>query len=233
MNTNHELARRIYNKKYIDKVEKKIGLLGLSSKMDAVTFINLRFLSSIIFFFIILYISKFGYIVAPISTILFYYLVGYVMIDNKIKERTKKLEGEAIHFFEVLTLSLDTGRNLEEAIRVTVSNVSGDLSLEFEEVMREVSFGKSLVEALTDMEKRIPSENINNIVLSLTQADLYGSSIIQNLYEQIDYMREKRILEVKSEISKIPIKISVISVLFFIPLILILILAPVLLNYIG
>ena len=99
--------------------------------------------------------------------------------------------------------------------------------------MREVSFGKSLVEALTDMEKRIPSDNINNIVLSLTQTDLYGSSIIQNLYEQIDYMREKRSLEVKSEISKIPIKISVISVLFFIPLILILILAPVLLNYIG
>lgn len=233
MNTNHELARKIYNKKYIDKVEKKIGLLGLSSKMDGITFINLRFLSSIIFFFIILYISKFGYIVAPISTILFYYLVGYVMIDNKIKVRTKKLESEAIHFFEVLTLSLDTGRNLEEAIKVTVSNVSGDLSLEFEEVMREVSFGKSLVEALTDMEKSIPSDNINNIVLSLTQADLYGSSIIQNLYEQIDYMREKRILEVKSEISKIPIKISVVSVLFFIPLILILILAPVLLNYIG
>lgn len=233
MEKNHELARKIYNRKMIKKVNKKIRLLGLSTKLDPINFLNLRFLTSIIFFFVVLYISDFGYIVAPITTILFYYLFGYVMIDNKIKERTRKLEGEAIHFFEVLTLSLDTGRNLEEAIKVTVSNVSGDLSLEFNEVLREVKFGKSLNEALADMEKSIPSDNINNIILSLSQADLNGNSVIQNLYDQIDYMREKRKMEIKSEISKVPIKISVISVLFFVPLILIIILAPVLLSYIG
>lgn len=231
MENNHELAKKIYNKKLINKTTKKIKLLGVTTKLDPINFLNLRFLCSFIFFFIILYISKFGYIIAPIATILFYYLIGYLMIDRKIKERTKKLESEAIHFFEILTLSLDTGRNLEEAIKVTVNNVKGDLSLEFEEVIREVKFGKSLTEALMDMEENIPSENINNIILSLTQADLYGSSIINNLYEQIDYMREKRKLEVKSEISKVPIKISVISVLFFVPLILIIILAPVILSY--
>lgn len=233
MEKNHELARKIYNKKMITKISKKIKLLGLSSKLDPIDFLNMRFLTSIIFFFIILYFCNFGYIIAPILTIIFYYLITYIMIDSKIKERTKKLESEAINFFEVLTLSLDTGRNLEEAIRVTVSNVYGDLSLEFKEVLREVKFGKSLNEALNDMEKYIPSDNINNIILSLSQSDLNGNSVIQNLYEQIDYMREKRKMEIKSEISKVPIKISVISVLFFVPLILIIILAPVLLNYIS
>ncbi len=233
MNKNHELARKIYSQKLIDKVDKKIKLLGLSAKFDSISFLNFRFLSSIIFFLIVLYISNFGYIIAPITTILFYYLVSYVMLERKIKDRTRRLEEEAIHFFEVLTLSLDTGRNLVDAIEVTVSNVSGELSLEFQEVMREVRFGKSLTEALIDMEEKIPSENINNIVLSFTQADLYGNSIIDNLYEQIDYMREKRKLEIKSELSKVPIKISILSVLFFVPLILIIILAPVLLSYLG
>lgn len=233
MSKNHELSRKIYNKKMIKKISKKIKLLGLSSTLDPINFLNLRFLTSIIFFFVILYFSDFGYILAPVSTILFYYLFGYIMIDNKIKERTRKLEGEAIHFFEVLILSLDTGRNLEEAIKVTVSNVRGDLSLEFKEVLREVKFGKSLTEALSDMEKSIPSDNINNIILALSQADLNGNKVIQNLYEQIDFMREKRKMEIKSEISKVPIKISVISVLFFVPLILLIILAPVILSYIG
>ena len=233
MEKNHEFARRIYNKKMIDKVNKKIRLLGVRSKLDAIDFLNFRFLSSFLFFFVILYISKFGYMVAPIATFIFYYLIGYVMLDNKIKKRTVQLESEAIHFFEVLTMSLDTGRNLEEAISVTINNVGGHLSSEFQEVLREVQFGKSLTEALMDMEKSIPSSNINNIILSLTQADIYGSSIIDNLYEQIDYMREKRKLEVKAEISKVPIKISIISVFFFVPLLLIIILAPVLLSYIG
>jgi len=233
MDKNHELAKKIYNKKLIMSVDKKIKLLGLSSDLDTFNFLNIRFLSCVIFFFVVLFINEFGYILAPILTFVFYYLIGYVFLDNKIKERTSKLEGEAIHFFEVLILSLDTGRNLEEAIRVTVNNVSGDLSLEFKEVLREVKFGKSLNEALSDMEKCIPSDNINNIVLSLSQADMSGNSVIANLYEQIDYMREKRKMEIKSEISKVPIKISVISVLFFVPLILIIILAPVLLSYLS
>ena len=41
------------------------------------------------------------------------------------------------------------------------------------------------------------------------------------------------LLEVKARISKVPIKISVISVFFFIPLILLIILGPVILGYIG
>lgn len=233
MGQNHELSKKIYNKKLISKISKKIKLLGLSSNLDPIDFLNMRFIFSIMVFIILLFVCKYGYVVAPIGTFVFYKLFEYFMLDDKIKKRSSKLEGEAIQFFEVLTLSLDTGRNLEDAINVTVSNVSGDLSLEFKEVMREVKFGKSLTEALVDMEENIPSININNIVLSLTQTDLYGTSIIANMYEQIDYMREKRKMEVKSQISKIPIKISVISVLFFVPLILLIILAPVILSYLG
>ncbi len=233
MGQNHELSKKIYNKKLISKISKKIKLLGLSSNLDSIDFLNMRFIFSIMVFIILLFVCKYGYVVAPIGTFIFYKLFEYFMLDDKIKKRSSKLEGEAIQFFEVLTLSLDTGRNLEDAINVTVSNVSGDLSLEFKEVMREVKFGKSLTEALVDMEENIPSININNIVLSLTQTDLYGTSIIANMYEQIDYMREKRKMEVKSQISKIPIKISVISVLFFVPLILLIILAPVILSYLG
>ncbi len=138
-----------------------------------------------------------------------------------------------MHFFEVLTLSLETGRNLVEAIEVTTTNVSGALSNEFKETVREVNFGKSLNESLSDMQERIPSDTINNIILSLTESNLYGNSIIDNLYNQIDFLREKRKMEVKGRISKVPILISVISVFFFVPLLLLLIVGPIILEYLG
>ena len=72
-----------------------------------------------------------------------------------------------MHFFEILTLSLETGRNLEEALNVTISNIDGSLSSEFKEAIRETKFGKSLKEALVDLQRKIPSENINNIILSV------------------------------------------------------------------
>lgn len=228
-----EFVRKVYSDKYVDKFIDKVNLLGTNKKINPYNLIIARLSSSIIIFIIILYFMKYGYILAPVITFLYYMLFNQVVINNKIKKRMVKLENEAMHFFEVLTLSLETGRNLVEAIDVTTANVSGILVDEFKESLREVQFGKSLNEALTDMQKRIPSENVNNIILSLTQANLYGNSIINNLYGQIDYLREKRKLEVKGKISKVPVLISVISVLFFIPLLLMIILGPILLDYIG
>lgn len=233
MNKNSELARKIYNHKTVEKMDTKIKLLGLHNKMETIKFLNMRLFTSIVVFFLSLYFFKFGYIIAPIATIIYYYLIEKIVIDDKIKTRKSKLESEAMHFFEVLTLSLETGRNLEEALNVTTSSIECELSEEFIEAIRETKFGKSLKESLEDMQKNIPSESINNIILALTQANMYGSSIIETMYNQVDYLREKRKLEIKAEISKVPIKISVISVLFFVPLILLIILGPVILTFIG
>ena len=84
---------------------------------------------------------------------------------------------------------------------------------------------------MVSIQQNIPSETINNTILTLTQADVFGNSVVDTMYNQIDYLREKRKLEVKASISKVPIKISVISVLFFVPLILLLILSPILISY--
>ena len=46
------------------------------------------------------------------------------------------------------------------------------------------------------------------------------------MYNQIDFLREKQILEIKGKINKIPNKVSIISVIFIVPLIMILILGP-------
>ena len=230
---NKYIAKKIYSKNNIKDIDKKIKLLGVSSKIDTYSFLNLRLFGSIIVFLIVLFVSRFGYILAPLLSFVFYKGITYVMIDNKIKCRQINLENEAMQFFEILTLSLETGRNLQEAIDVTVDSSNGELTNEFKEVLREVKYGKSLTEAMEDLEDKIPSDTIKNIILSLTQADLYGSSIIESLHNQIDYLREKRKMEIKAVISKVPVKISIISVFFFIPLVLIIILGPVLLQYFG
>ena len=144
-----------------------------------------------------------------------------------------KLEQEAMFYFEVLSLSIESGNNLHNAILITSNNIDSSLSFEFRKVMEEVSFGKSLEESLDKMKLRIPSEIINNIILNIRESIVFGNSIIETLNNQIDYLREKKILETRALISKIPLKISVISVIFFIPLLLLLILGPVLIDYLS
>ena len=192
MNYKEELALRIYPKKIVDKIDKKINLLGINNKLDTLNFLKARLISTIILFFILLYSFNLGYIIAPLGTIIYYFLIEKLVIDNKIKKRKETLENEAMHFFEILTLSLETGRNLEEALRVTISSTESNLSLEFKEALRETNFGKSLKESLVDMQKHIPSESINNIILALGEANIFGSSIIETMYNQVDYLRERR-----------------------------------------
>lgn len=229
----NNLVRKIYREKDMQKIERKIDMLGDHTKFDAITFTNIRIISSLIVFFVILYITTIGYFFAPLFTVIYYYLFEIVLLDIPLKKRIRKLDHEALYFFEILTLTLESGRNLEHALETSVFNVDSEISNEFKKTLFEMKFGKTLMESLEDMKKRIPSETINNIILNITQTSVFGNSIIETMYNQIDYLREKKKLEIKADISKVPIKISIISVLFFVPLILLIILAPVLLNYIG
>ena len=82
--------RSIYRQKDLKKVEDEIALLGLDHKdhkknniyfkimSNPVTYMNTRFLTSIIVFFFILYqAGSMGYIYAPTITVVYFYLFHF------------------------------------------------------------------------------------------------------------------------------------------------------------
>lgn len=229
----NSFVKKIYREKDIERIISKLAYMGIDNKIDPISFMNLRIISTIVIFTGILLFSKNGYITAPVITIIIYFSFNHFLINQKIKKRISKLDKEALHFFEILTLTLESGRNLEKALEITCFNVNSELSEEFKRTVFEMKFGKSLIEALDSMKKRIPSETINNIILNITQTNIFGNSILETMNNQIDFLREKQLLEVKEQINQIPNKVSIISVLFVLPLILILIIAPFLISFLG
>ena len=225
------LFAKIYPKRTIDRVEAKSRLMGVRYSYNPIVILNLRVFIAIILFVILILTSHMGYLLAPVVAILFYYLSEKLLLDYPIKRRAKRLEKEALFFFEVLLLTLESGRNLGHALKLTAENVDSEISLEFKQTLSEVRLGKSLNEALNDMKKRIPSDTINNAMLNMVESNIFGSSILTRLNNQIDYLREKQMLDVKSEINKLPTKVSILSVIFFVPIMLLIILAPVLIDY--
>lgn len=224
---------RIYREKDIKKTEGKINLFGVSKKFDAEYFMNFRLYTSILVFVVIFLFVDSGALLAPIISVLWYFLVNYLMIDRPLKKRETKLNNEAYYYFEVLTLALESGRNLENAIKMACKYIDSEISDEFKETLKQVNFGKSLTEALSLMSYRIPSLTINNIILNMEQSNLFGNSIIETMYNQLDFLKDKQVMDIKAQINKIPNKISIVSVIFFIPLILLIILGPVLLDFIS
>ena len=228
-----EITKNIYSNYSLNDIRNRMRLLGKENEKDVLKFLNIRLLTSIIIFFVVLYLVEWGYILSPILVVLYYIFLPSITIDRKIKKRKEKLESEAMYFFEILSLSLESGNNLYNAIKVTSNNINSELSNEFKKMMVDIEFSKSFDEAINDMKERIPSDTINNILLNIRESNMFGNSIIGTLNNQLDYLRETKILETKAYISKIPLRISVISVVFFIPLLLLLILGPVLINYLS
>ena len=226
----NSFSYKFYSKNMVKMAEDKVNLLGVDNKYEATDLLNARLLLTILSFFLILYFVDFGYFIAPVVSFLIYQLYFPLFVDSKIKKREKVLEKDSLYFFEILVLSLESGRNIKTAIEVTTKNIDSSLSREFKRVIEDVNFGKDLDEALEELKYRIPSDTINNIILNIRQSNIFGNNIIETVYSQIDYIRDKRLLEAKGQISKIPVKISVISVIFFIPLLLLLLLGPLIID---
>lgn len=224
-------ANRLYREKTIKRIEKKINLLGSESSVDVFCFLNVRFGVSLFVFFFLFLFSKYGYILAPLVAILFYYFSEKILLDFKIKKRQKKLEDEAIFFFEILGLTLESNKHLKGALELSSKNINNELAMEFRKTLSEVKLGKSFTESLISMKERIPSDSINTIILNLTESSMFGNNITESLNNQLDYLRDKKLLGIKAEINKLPTKISILSVLFFIPILLLIILSPVLLEF--
>ena len=224
---NKGIIKKIYRVKDIENIQNKINQLGLDNKkFDSTTFLTMRMLTTILLAIILFIFYYSEYFMIPFIIILYYNLFYYIFITLPLNKRIKKLDRDALAFFEVLTLSLESGKNLENSLELTCSNIDNELSNEFKKSLFEMKFGKSLMESLEALKKRIPSETINNIILNITQTSVFGSSIIDTMNQQVEYLREKQIMEVKAQINKIPNKVSIISVIFIIPLILLIILGP-------
>ncbi len=218
----------IYRKKTIKKLNKKFKLLGIET--NSIKFMNCRILSSLIIFVLLMIFSNKGYILGPLFAILVYISFEYIL-NYKINKRRELLNYDAIFYFQVLSLTLESGKNLQGGLELTCNGVNNSLSSEFKKTLHEVSLGKSLSDAINDMKERIPSEEVNTVLLNITQSALFGNNIIDSLNNQIDYLRDKKLLDIKGKINKMPVKISVISVIFIVPIILLIVLGPVVINF--
>ena len=219
---------KIFRQKTINRISKKCKLLGDYKKINVNIFLYLRIICSLFTIILFMFFSDSVYIYGPIVALLIYYGFEYVL-DYYIDKRKNKLNYEAIFFFQVLVLSLESGKDLKSAIELTTKNINKEISSEFKKTIYEINNGKSLVEALNSMKYRIPSEEINTVILNIKESSLFGNNIVDSLNNQIEYLRDKQLNNIKGKINKMPIKVSVISVVFIVPIVLIL--GPVLINY--
>lgn len=226
------IAKKVYSKKIIERINRKNKLFGAKKKYNTYDILSSHLFVTL-FDFVFLCAFKVNLFISLFICTFYFFLAEVFFFDVRLKKRGKVLEKDATFFFEILSLTLESGSNLRSAIELTANNVNNDLATEFKKALEDMELGKSLSESLNDLTTRIPSENVDNIILNLMEANIYGSNMIESLNNQLDYLNDKILLETRGKINKMPVKISIVSVLIFVPLILLIILSPILITLID
>ncbi len=224
------LVNKIYTKDTITRIKKKNKQFGVEHNYDVDLILGNHLIISLFIFIIALMDTTL--LKSILIVVAYFFLAEYLFFDYRLAKRRKKLEKQSTFFFQILSLTLESGNNLKNSIDLTCKNMDNELSREFKKAMDDMTLGKSLNESLDDLKTRIPSDTINNIILNLMESNIYGNNMIESLNRELNYISDKIILEAKGKINKMPIKISVVSVLIFIPLLMLIIIGPLIIKVI-
>lgn len=213
------LAPFIKDKTYI-KYERQIIYAGVEFQFKPEHIIASKIISAIVFtlfVLILLIIAKQSLFLALIGT-----LFGYVYPDLWLKEAKKKrlnsISKNLPFFLDMITLSVESGLNLNGAIRQAVDkSPPGPVRQEFEKIVRDVKTGVSRSDAFRKMGKRIDDQSIKSLVSSIIQAEKMGMNIGPILRSQADQRRIERFQKAEKMAMEAPVKLLFPLVAFIFP----------------
>ncbi|MFM2668319.1 type II secretion system F family protein [Vibrio mediterranei] len=160
-------------------------------------------------------------------------LVAVIVVpDMLLQMRRKMLIGKTSaqlpYLLDMMSVCVQTGMTIEAALIYLgkeLAEFDSDLCYQ---VKRSSDSAKihGLEKALNDLSDRIPTPAVRSFVLTIIQNLQYGTSVAQVLSDLAEDMRKVQILTVEEKVGKLSAKMSIPLILFIMFPIVILILAP-------
>ena len=94
----------------------------------------------------------------------------------------------------------------------------------------ELSFLEDRTRAYENLARRTGLDNVKSVMTSLIQADRYGTSVGTSLRVMAEEGRESRMMEAEKKAASLPPKLTVPLILFFLPVLFIVIISPAMIR---
>jgi tight adherence protein C len=222
-----------------ESMEKRLLQAGNPLGMTVVDFhvlkMALNILLPIIFaaYGLLLRLGPLGIFIGALLGFIVSQVVPTYYINSKIKNRYKLALRELPDFLDILTVSLEAGLGFDLALNKVIAKRNGILSSEFHISLEEMRLGKTRKEALTGVKERLGFDELKSLINGILQAEKLGISMVQIFRIKSQEEREKRRQRAEEEAMKAPIKILFPLVLFIFPSLFIVILGPVVIQFMG
>jgi tight adherence protein C len=236
-----ELSARFTPQKVLLETNKRLELAGNPGRMDASTFLALRFIVPFFFDALIFVLGK----LAPnpwsagrmFIVLLIFGLLGFVfpqlVLTSRINSRQHEIRKAMPDALDLLTICVEAGLSFDSAMQKVSEKWENQLSLAFARAIREVQLGKMRREALRDMSDRLGIAEMTSFTAAVIQSEQLGVSMSKVLRIQSEQMRMKRRQRAEEEAHKAPVKMIFPMGLLIFPSILIILLTPAIIQIVS
>ena len=159
--------------------------------------------------------------------------IGYYLPRYWVNKRVKQRQTEIIQGFpdalDLMLVCVEAGQSLDQSIiRVGKESRVGYPALadEFDMVAQEVKAGKERISVLKDMAERVGVPDVASFVTTIIQSATFGTSIADALRVYSADMRDKRIMRAEEKANMLPTKLTLGTMLFTVPPLLVILIGP-------
>ncbi len=154
----------------------------------------------------------------------------------KIRYREQKVREGLPEALDILLICVGSGATLTSGFQKVGSefeSVNHVISDEFKMVFWELQAGMSKSDALRNLANRVQIEELNSLVTLLVQSEALGASLSKTLRIYSMEMKRKRLAESEERANKLPVKMSLVSTLVFLPALIIFLLSPTIVRLLA
>ncbi len=153
----------------------------------------------------------------------------YLFLKNKISKRQLSIRRAFPDALDLLLICVESGMSIEAAFR-KVSQEIGSQSIPLAEELTlttaELSYLQDRKVAYENLAKRTDLEGVKSVCVALQQSERYGTPLGQTLRVMAQENRDMRMSEAEKKAAALPPKLTVPMILFFLPVLFIVILGP-------
>jgi tight adherence protein C len=168
-------------------------------------------------------------IVATLVGLVFGFYLPNIGLKNLISRRQYSIKRAWSDALDLLLICVESGMALEPSLgRVAkeIGSQSIPLAEELTLTVAELSYLQDRRKALDNLGKRTGLETVRAVVTSLIQSERYGTPLGTALRVLAQENRDTRMAEAEKKAAALPPKLTVPMILFFLPVIFIVILGP-------
>lgn len=132
---------------------------------------------------------------------------------------------------ELMTLGAESGLGLLDAVRLAASLSGGPVGRSLAMALDEVQAGRETAAALRDAAARVGGREAAAFVASVVQGLELGTPVARVLRAQADSLRTRRRQALEARIAALPLKLTLATIVFFVPALFVLSVLPNLLAF--